>query len=224
LLSIESIETTTERIVMSAKLTDNERLVINEFNEAKPRYTHWDNGYKSEDSGTYLSTFAEEVAVILDKPVKSAKGVISSLVKKEYLKSTPQDASEEHEGDHWVELTDSGVELIADVRLEEDEAMLNMDDDDALLVIEDEDDEEHPMQTKSIASLAADARIKEAREGLKKAAQEDIAMGRPHLRTTHADCGHAIHGKEGKQARAKCRRERAAKAAAEAKAQEEANA
>lgn len=201
---------------MSAKLTDNERLVINEFNEAKPRFTHWDNGYKAEDSGTYLSTFAEEVAVILDKPVKSAKGVISSLVKKEYLKSTPQDASEDHEGDHWVELTDSGVELIADVRLEEDEAMLNMDDEH---FAPDEDEDEPAMQTKSIASLAADARIKEAREAEKKgrqtAAKEDIAAGKPHLRTSHADCDHATHGKEGKQARAKCRRERAAKAAAE---------
>jgi len=196
---------------MSAKLSDNERLVINEFNEPKPRFTHWENGFKAEESGTYLSDFIKEVAVVLDKPEKSAQGVISSLVKKEYLKTAPNDGEGD---DSRIELTEAGVELIHDLRIEEDEAMLDLDEDHF-----DADEEEPEIQTKSIAALEADKRIKAYKEetaGRQKAAKEDITTGsKPNMRYSHANCDHPTQGKEGKQARAKCRRERAAKAAAE---------
>lgn len=198
---------------MTNKLSDNERMLFNEFNAPKPRYTHWENGYKAEESGTYLSTFTKEVAEVLGKPEKSAQGVISSLIKKEYLKAAPNDGEGD---DSRIELTDAGVELIHDLRIEEDEAALDLDEDH---FEGDDEDEEPEIQTKSIASLAADARIKEARDkekaGRTTAAKQDIAAGKPGMRFSHADCDHPIHGKEGKQARAKCRRERAAKLAAE---------
>jgi hypothetical protein len=214
---------------MSIHLTDNQRMLMNGFNADKKAYSFWDGGYVAEDSGTYGSTFVSEVAHTIGKPESSAKTVIASLVKKGIFTSTLVEAEdpimttdgeiEVQEGkpaDTWVQLTEAGVELIADLRIEDDEAMLDMDMDD------DDEDEEPKMQTKSIAGMEADKRVKEARakqnKELKDAAQDDIKQGKPNLRTSHADCNHATHGKEGKIARAKCRRERAAKAAAEEKA------
>ena len=205
------------------KLTDNERMVMNRFNSDN-RYSFFDGGYVAEDSGTYQSEFIPEMAQAMGKPESSARTVFTSMVKKGIFTVKDVEAEEpimtedgETEvqpgkpADHWVELTDAGVELIADLRLEEDEAILNMDEE-----LEDDEDEEPVMQTKSIASQAADARIKAAREeqkaGRSKAAKESIAQGKPSLRTSHADCSHATQGKEGKIARAKCRRERAAAA------------
>jgi ribosomal protein L21 len=217
---------------MTTKLSDNQRMLMNGFNADPKPFSFWDGGFVAHDSGTWESTFITEVAHIIGKPESSAKRTIHDLVKKGIFTSLEHEAEPgipimegddvvgEVEGsgrdaDAWIELTDSGVELIADLRLEEDEAMLDMD-------MEDEDDDEPQMQTKSIAGLEADKRIKEARakqnKELKGAAQEDIKAGKPGLRTSHADCNHATHGKEGKIARAKCRRERAAKAAAEEKA------
>lgn len=207
---------------MSTHLTDNQRMLMNGFNADKNPFSFWDGGFTSEDSGTWLSSFVTEAAHIMGKPESSAKRTITELTKKGIFTSRDEPAEEPitaddgtvvQEGkpaDQWIELTTAGVELISDLRIEDDEAMLNMDE---------EEDDEPEMQTKSIASLAADARIKEARaketKGRQKAAQEDIAAGKPGLRTSHANCEHATHGKEGKIARAKCRRERAAAAKVE---------
>lgn len=206
------------------KLTDNERMVMNRFNSDE-RYSFFDGGYVAgEDSGTYQSEFIPEMSYAMGKPESSARTVLTSMIKKGIFTTRDVEAEEpimttdgETEvqpgkpADHWVMLTDAGVELIADLRLEEDEAMLNMDEE-----LDDDEDEEPVMQTKSIASQAADERIKAARkeqtEGRKAAAHESIAQGKPSLRTSHADCTHATHGKEGKTARAKCRRDRAAAA------------
>lgn len=201
------------------KLTDNERMVMNRFN-SDDRYSFFDGGYVAEDSGTYASTFIPEMAAAMGKPESSARTVLTSMIKKGIFTSRDEEAEAPlktedgevvpgtgHDADRWIELTDAGVELLADLRIEEDEAILDMD-------VDDSDDEEPEMQTKSIAALAADARIKEAK-GRKAAAQEDIKAGKPSLRTSHADCDHAKQGKEGKMARAKCRRERAARAKAE---------
>ena len=201
------------------KLTDNERMVMNRFN-SEDRYSFFDGGYVAEDSGTYQSEFIPEMAHAMGKPESSARAVLTSMTKKGIftIKDVPgeepitaEDGTVVQEGkpaDHWVELTEAGVELIADLRLEEDEAMLNMDE-------ELEDDDEPEMQTKSIASLEADKRVKAYKEqtkGRQAAAKESIAQGKPSLRTSHADCTHATQGKEGKTARAKCRRDRAAAA------------
>lgn len=218
---------------MTAKLSDNQRMLMNGFNAEKNPFSFWDGGFKAEDSGTWESTFVPEVAHIIGKPESTAKRTIHDLVKKGIFASREEPAEDGipilengeptgefvpdsgRDADHWIELTDAGVELIADLRLEDDEIMLEMDDPDE----DDDEDDAPPMQTKSIAALEADKRIKEARaksnKELKAAAKEDIKQGKPGLRTSHADCDHATQGKEGKMARAKCRRERAAKAAAE---------
>jgi hypothetical protein len=209
------------------KLTDNERMVMNRFN-SDTRYSFFDGGYVSVDSGTYASTFIPEMAAAMGKPESSARTVLTSMIKKGIFTSRDEEAEpgtpimegdevvgevpgSGRDADRWIELTDAGVEIIADLRLEEDEAMLNMDEE-----LEDDDDEEPEAHTKSMVSLAADARIKAAREeqkaGRSKAAKESIAQGKPSLRTSHADCTHATQGKEGKTARAKCRRDRAAAA------------
>lgn len=206
---------------MSTHLTDNQRMLMNGFNTEPRPYSFWDGGFVSEDSGTYLSEFASEVAHTIGKPESSAKTVIASLVKKGIFTSRDVEAEdpimsddgevEVQEGkpaDHWIELTDAGVELITDLRIEDDEAMLDMD----------LEDDEPAVET--VITAAAKKRKAET-TGRKKAAKEDIAVGKPGLRTSHAGCSHATHGKEGKIARAKCRRERAALAA---KAQEKVSA
>lgn len=213
-------------------LTDNQRMLMNGFNADKNPFSFWDGGFVAEDSGTWESSFIPEIAHIVGKPESTAKRTLHDLVKKGIFTSREEPAEEGvpilegdqvvgfvegsgREADHWIELTPAGVELISDLRLEDDEAMLEIED------MDDDEEEDHGMQTKSIAGLEADKRIKAARaksnKELKDAAQEDIKAGKPSLRTSHADCQHATHGKEGKMARAKCRRERAAKAAAEAK-------
>lgn len=203
------------------KISDNERMVLNRFNDEKQFYSFWDGGYKAEDSGTYASEFILEMSNAMGKPESSAKTALTNMIKKGIFKAsdvaaedpiTAEDGTEVQPGkpaDRWIELTEAGVELIADLRLEEDEAMLDLD-------VEEDDDDEPEMQTKSIAAQAADARIKAAREaqGRKAAAKADIADGKPGLRTSHANCDHPTQGKEGKMARAKCRRERAAAAKA----------
>jgi hypothetical protein len=206
------------------KLTDNERMVMNRFN-SDDRYSFFDGGYVAEDSGTYASTFIPEMAAAMGKPESSARTVLTSMIKKGIFTSRDEEAESgvpimegddivghvpgtERAADRWIELTDAGVELISDLRLEEDEAMLNMDE-------ELEDDDEPEIQTKSIAALEADKRVKAYKEqtkGRQAAAKESIAQGKPSLRTSHADCTHATQGKEGKTARAKCRRDRAAAA------------
>lgn len=205
---------------MSTHLTDNQRMTMNAFNADKKAYSFWDQGYVAEDSGTYRSEFISEIAHNIGKPESTAKTVLTSLIKKGIFTTREVPAEEPimttdgktevqpgKPADQWIELTEAGVELISDLRIEDDEAMLEMTDMD--------DEDEEPIQTKSIAALEADKRVKEHRKNqkqLKEAAQEDIKAGKPGMRTSHADCKHATQGKEGKMARAKCRRERAAAA------------
>lgn len=207
---------------MSTHLTDNQRMLMNGFNADKNPFSFWDGGFVSNDSGTYESSFVPEIAHIIGKPESSAKRTLHDLIKKGIFTSNLVEAEEPHmstdgtvmvaEGkpaDQWIELTDAGVELISDLRIEDDEAMLDMELDD----VEDEPEVE------TMITAAAKKR-KATAAGQKEAAKADIAQGKPGLRTSHAGCSHATHGKEGKIARAKCRRERAALAAAAAKAEE----
>lgn len=211
---------------MSTHLTDNQRMLMNGFNTEPRPFSFWDGGFVTEDSGTYMSEFVSEVAHIIGKPESSATRTIHDLVKKGIFTSKDVEAEEPimstdgktmvQEGkpaDHWIELTDAGVELISDLRIEEDEAMLDMELDD-----EDEEPIVETMVTKAARKRKAEV------AGQKEAAKADIAVGKPGLRTSHANCTHETHGKAGKIARAKCRRERAALAAAAAKAEEKVNA
>lgn len=211
---------------MTNKLSDNQRMLMNGFNADPNPFSFWDGGFKAEDSGTWASSFIPEISHIIGKPESTAKRTLTELTKKGYFTTRDEPGEDDvtaddgtvvqegHPADQWVELTESGVELISDLRIDEDEAMLMMDD-------EEDDEEDEPVTLVQKAAKQAKDRVAKETAGLKKAAQEDIAAGKPHLRTSHADCSHATSGKEGKIARAKCRRERAAKAKAE---EEKANA
>ena len=186
------------------KLSDNERTVLSEFNDSATKFSLKDG--IAAGSGMYQSDFVTKVSEHLSIAERSAKGVASSLVKKGIFDSEQTAIDDEgHERDHWMTLTEAGVEVLADLRIEEDEAMLDLDEED--------DEPEVKIQTKSIAAMEADKRIKAYREETKEmreAARADIKEGKPNMRTSHANCDHATQGKEGKIARAKCRRERAA--------------
>lgn len=183
---------------MGNKLTDKERMVLAAFNEPKSPYSHWDGGIGTEDSGTYHSVFTEEImgSVLDNGTLQGAKLVVNSLIKKGYF--TSKDMDNDGEKDHWIELTDQGVEMIHE---------LGLDDEDLVLSLAEDEEEPNDAYQKRL-------------EGQRAAAKGDIKAGKPSLRTSHADCKHATHGKEGKIARAKCRRDRAAAA----KKLEEANA
>lgn len=210
------------------KITDNERMVLNQFNADKKFYSFWDQGYVSEDSGTYLSEFIPEMAKAMGKPESSARTVFAGMKKKGIFAVKDVEAEDPimttdgevevqpgKPADKWVELTDEGVEMITDLRIEEDEAIFDLDE-------EDEEDEEIEAPPTVITAAAKKRKAETTR--LKAAAQESIAQGKPSLRTSHADCDHATQGKEGKMARAKCRRERAAAAKiAEEKAEKKAS-
>jgi len=179
---------------MGNKLTDKERSVLAAFNEPKSPYSFWDGGITTEESGTFHSVFTEEIvgSVLDNSTLQGAKLVVTSLIKKGYL--TSKDMDNEGESDHWIELTEQGVEMIHELGLDDEDLIMQM-----------AEDEEEP-------NAAYQERLMEQRKAAKADAQD---KGKPGLRTSHANCSHATHGKEGKIARAKCRRDRAAAAKAD---------
>lgn len=157
------------------RLTDNENTVLAGFNSSA--YSFWDGGVVAgSDSGTWSSVFILEMANVLDKPTKSARGVFSSLVKKGIITSTHHEADGSQEADEWVELTTLGIQAIDDLKFEEDLA-------------------EFEEEVKPV-----------------KVAKVDTTVKSSSKRFSHANCDHETSGREGKIARAKCRREHAAKA------------
>ena len=197
------------------KLSDNERMVLAAFNNDDRPFSNFDDGI-AVDSSTYASDLVDDIASLLEVEAKSAKGMLSSMIRKGIFVSEDTAIDDEgHERDKIVKLTDAGVEMISDLRIEDEEIMLEVDIEDEEPVEEDPDEE--PVDELAHTREAANARIKKARkkdtEELKEAAADDIKEGKPSLRTSHAGCKHATQGKEGKIARAKCRRERAAAAA-----------
>lgn len=211
------------------KLSDNERMTLAAFNKDDRPFSNFEDGIAT-GSWTYASDLADDIASLLEIEQKSAKSIISSMVRKGVLASTETKIDDEgHERDKIVSLTDAGVESISDLRIEDEEIMLELDVEDEEPDIEvDGDPDDELAHTRE----AANARIKKSRakatQELKDAAKEDIKEGKPSLRTSHAECKHATQGKEGKIARAKCRRDRAAAAAKASekatKAKEKANA
>ncbi len=71
--------------------------------------------------------------------------------------------------------------------------------------------------TEAIAELEAEANGKAPKAPAKKVSAKVKADTKAVVRTSHADCTHAKTGREGKAARAACRRERAAAEAKDAK-------
>ena len=112
---------------MANKLTDKERSVLGAFNHSPKVYSHWEGGVSTEDSGTFHTVFTEEIvgSVLDNSTLQGAKMVVTSLIKKGYI--TSKDMDNEGEADHWLELTDAGVEMISDLHLEDEELALALD-------------------------------------------------------------------------------------------------
>lgn len=196
-------------------LTDNETLVVTAAHDGKIKFT---DGVKAE-SQVWEAEFLDALHDDLLLAKATAKRVANSLVKKELMNRI--DAGD---GQHMLELTDLFIDQVheldasSDIEEEDDESddaedeLLPSDEDDDL-IIEDEDDEEEP-PSNMVKLAARKAKRKADTKDLKKAATADANSSR---RTSHANCDHATQGSEGKKARAKCRRDRAAAEAAKAK-------
>lgn len=164
------------------RLTDNENTVLAGFNSAK--YSFFDDGLKV-DSNTWSTIFIEEMAEVLEKTTKSARGVFSSLVKKGIFTTAHAEADGDSPAQEVVYLTEAGIDAISELRFE-DEAL----------------DFEVELEEAPLPPVIEKA-AKE-RKAKKVATPKSTSA-----RFSHANCDHETSGREGKIARAKCRREQA---------------
>lgn len=178
-------------------LTLNEQNVMSALAEDRV-FTYFDDG-KVEDSDSWSNVFTDEVAIAIGKDVKAARGVVSSLIKKGLFVTGDQD--QDGEDGVPIVLTKLGADIIEEIR--------NPDLDDLDEVDLDGVDAEEEVVVP---------------EKVKEVAKRVVAGSSG--RFDHSHCNHARSGKEGKIARAKCRREHEAalKAAAKAVEEEKANA
>lgn len=177
----------------------NEQKVLSAM-AARPQqaFSFFDEGMV-EGSNTWSDVMVDEMATVIGKDTRSARGVFSSLVKKGVF--TTGDADPDHEGGSPVYITKLGAGIIDTLQHGEDEVA-----DDELDDVELDAPEESPRKVNvKMTQVSGDA---------------NAPASTSTRRFSHENCTHARHGKEGKIARAKCRRERAAaaKAAAEATA------
>lgn len=183
------------------RLTDNENTVLAGFNASPMPYTFWDGGVVAFDSSTWSTIFVDEMATVLNKTSKSARGVFSSLVKKGIFNTEHVKADGDSPAQEIVTLTDAGVEAIAELRFE-DEALdfeAELEDDD----IEDVEEDDEPTNLPPVIAEAAKARKAKAKTTKAKVDKPKST----NTRFSHANCDHVTSGREGKIARAKCRRE-----------------
>lgn len=157
-------------------------------------YSFFDMGLV-EGSDSWSDAFIDEMSTAIDRPTKSARGVFSSLVKKGLFLTGPAD--DNRDGAAPVTLTALGVEAIESLipahATDPLDRTLPLTDGDAAPVEDVTDD----------------------------ADDVPAALAKERRTTSHAECTHAKTGREGKKARAACRRERAEAArlaAADAKA------
>lgn len=177
--------------------TLNEQKVLQALADDKV-FSFFDMG-KVEGSDTWSDVIVDEIAIAIGKDTKSARGVFSSLVRKDIFATGEPD--KDRDGATPVVLTKEGADTIAELRepgIEADD-IEGVDDiadlPDVELDTVDLDDPE-PLEEEVIKPKA------KAKESGPKA----LASGR----FSHENCSHARSGKEGKIARAKCRREREA--------------
>lgn len=141
---------------------------------------------------------SQDIMKIVGTTAGGANALLRSLIKKGVFVTNIDE-----EGEDAVEFTDKGKlvvrELSGDFELPDDD--LSAIEEDLEVEMDDDDDEEPVTMVKQAAKKA------KAKAKTKKAS---TATG---MRTSHADCSHAKSGSEGKIARAKCRKERAAAAA-----------
>lgn len=155
-------------------------------------YSFFDMGLV-EGSDSWSDVFIDEMSTAIDRPTKSARGVFSSLVKKG-LFSTGE-ADPERDNAAPVMLNALGVEAI--------EALIPTHAADPLdHTLPLTEDEAAPTDEVPDDAVVVTVTDDEAPEATPAPAKE------PRRPTSHADCAHAKAGREGKKARAACRRER----------------
>lgn len=155
-------------------------------------YSFFDMGLV-EGSDSRSDIFIDEMSAAIDRPTKSARGVFSSLVKKGLFLAGPAD--DDRDGASPVTLTALGVGTIESLILAHATDPL----DHTLPLIE--------AETAPTDELPEDAVIVHIADE-PEAPKTPTPVKEPRRTTTHADCAHAKAGREGKKARAACRRER----------------
>lgn len=142
------------------------------------------------DYSNHPEQAAKDVMNILGTTAAGAKAILRSLDKKGVLETIGEGE------DELVQFTEKGVKAVHALNPVEEEL-----DDIEFLDGDDDDDEPEPVTMVQQAAKKAKS---------KKTTSTSTSTG---MRTSHADCSHPSQGKEGKVARAKCRKERAAAAA-----------
>lgn len=197
----------------TTKLTETEAKVVKAAHDGKIKFS---DGVKAESQvweHELLTTLHDDLLLAN----ASAKRVINSLIKKELIIRLETEEDPDAPG-NMLELTDLFIDAVHDLDIEEeddasDDDVPEVTDEDADLIIEDDDNEDEAPPTTMVQAAARKAKRKADTADLKKAA---VADGKASRRTSHANCDHATQGSEGKKARAKCRKERAAAEAAKA--------
>lgn len=130
----------------------------------------------------------QDIMGILGTTVAGAKAILRSLTKKGVFETIGEGE------DELIQFTEKGVKAVHALNPEEE-----LDDIEFLDSEDDDDDEPEPVTM--------------VQQAAKKAKSKKTTSTSTGMRTSHADCSHPSQGKEGKVARAKCRKERAAAAA-----------
>lgn len=132
---------------------------------------------------------SQDIMKILGTTAGGANAILRSLHKKNVLVTNIDE-----EGEEAVQFTDKGKLVVKELSGD-----YEADD----LEFEEELEDDEPGVTM----------VQQAAKKAKKKAKSSKASTSTGVRTSHADCSHAKSGSEGKIARAKCRKERAAAAA-----------
>lgn len=189
------------------KITDKEATVITDYG-------------MNPDFEAVHEEAIQDVMKILGTTPLGARSVLKSLVNKNMF-----EMFEDEDENDAIRFTEKGLEKLAELMPnvgDDDEEFddaeaddvpageFDLDLEDIEIDLDEDDDEPEPVTM--VQKAAKKAKAKAAN---KKAAQADANASR---RSSHADCDHPTSGAEGKTARAKCRKERAAKAKAAEKA------
>lgn len=192
-------------VATATHLTENETKVVQAAHDGKIKFS---DGVKAESQvweNDLLAVLHDDLLLA----TASAKRVVNSMIKKELVIRLE---TEESDDGNMLELTDLFIDAVHDLDAGEDHEPDIVDEDADLIIEDDEDEDEKP--TTMVQAAAKKAKNKAQNKKLKDAA---IADGQASRRTSHATCDHATQGSEGKKARAKCRKDRAAAEAAKGK-------
>lgn len=217
---------------MTFKASANEMKIITNFAEGANAFSFWDGGISTDNSGTWGEILNEEISSLCGVTTKSATGIMGSLVKKDFFRSThTEDAYPNDNGTYrpgkWIELTELGVEVILARREElkelEEEYGEDVEDKNELAeALAEIEDFEVIHVDAEIEDAIAEETGDEADDESNDDEETDEELPEPvpaavvvshRAPTAHSDCDHPTEGTEGKKARARCRAARAKAAA-----------